>query len=311
MNYAEFHRRSLEDRDGFWSEQAALIDWHTPFTQVCDYSNPPFAKWFVGGTTNLCHNAVDRHLATRADQNALIFVSTETGTERCYSFRELHAEVQRMAATLKSLGVKKGDRVLVYMPMIPEAAFAMLACTRIGALHSVVFGGFASGSLASRIDDAEPTVIVSADAGSRGGKVVPYKGLLDEAIRLAAHKPAKVLMVDRGLSPMPMTAISGINFSSVASTCGFTSTPTTRSPCVANMLAVGNPIYPRPMTQIFWISIHFSVNADRWAATGSRSRYYATFLPEGGFYLGCFVAQSATKQPKYSAFLAGRGQGVR
>jgi propionyl-CoA synthetase len=206
MNYAEFHRRSLEDRDGFWSEQAALIDWHTPFTQVCDYSNPPFAKWFVGGTTNLCHNAVDRHLAARAEQNALVFVSTETGTERCYSFRELHAEVQRMAATLQSLGVKKGDRVLVYMPMIPEAAFAMLACTRIGALHSVVFGGFASGSLASRIDDAEPTLIVSADAGSRSGKVMAYKPLLDEAIRLAAHKPAKVLMVDRGLAAFERTA---------------------------------------------------------------------------------------------------------
>ncbi len=206
MNYADFHRRSLEDRDAFWSEQAKAIDWHTPFTQVCDYSNPPFANWFVGGTTNLCHNAVDRHLATRADQNALIFVSTETDTERCYSFRELHDEVQRMAATLLSLGVKKGDRVLVYMPMIPEAAFAMLACTRIGALHSVVFGGFASGSLASRIDDAEPTVIVSADAGSRSGKVMAYKPLLDEAIRLAAHKPAKVLMVDRGLAAFERTA---------------------------------------------------------------------------------------------------------
>ncbi len=198
-SYADFHRRSITGRDAFWSEQAGLIDWHTPFTQVCDYSNPPFANWFVGGTTNLCHNAVDRHLATRPDQNALIFVSTETHQERIYSFRELHAEVQRMAATLQSLGVKKGDRVLVYMPMIPEAAFAMLACVRIGALHSVVFGGFASVSLASRIDDATPTVIVSADAGSRGGKVVPYKPLLDEAIQLAQHKPARVLMVDRGL----------------------------------------------------------------------------------------------------------------
>ncbi|WP_310733799.1 propionate--CoA ligase [Rubrivivax sp. JA1026] len=198
-DYTEFHRRSLQDRDAFWAEQARLIDWHKPFEQVCDYSRPPFAKWFVGGETNLCHNAVDRHLATRADQNALIYVSTETNQERIYSYRELHAEVQRMAATLQSLGVKKGDRVLVYMPMIPEAAFAMLACTRIGALHSVVFGGFASVSLATRIDDAEPTVIVSADAGSRGGKVVPYKPLLDEAIRLAGHKPQKVLMVDRGL----------------------------------------------------------------------------------------------------------------
>ena len=200
MGYADFHRRSIEDRDAFWTEQALLIDWHTPPTQVCDYSNPPFAQWFVGGTTNLCHNAVDRHLATRPDQAALIVVSTETNQERTYSFRELHAEVQRMAATLLSLGVKQGDRVLIYMPMIAEAAFAMLACTRIGALHSVVFGGFASGSLASRIDDAEPTVIVSADAGSRSGKVMAYKPLLDEAIRLATHKPAKVLMVDRGLA---------------------------------------------------------------------------------------------------------------
>ena len=199
-NYAEFFRRSIQDRDAFWSEQAQLIDWKTPPQEICDYSNPPFARWFAGGTTNLCHNAVDRHVAARGDQNALIFVSTETNQEKTYSFRELQAEVERMAATLLSLGVKKGDRVLVYMPMIPEAAFAMLACTRIGALHSVVFGGFASVSLASRIDDAEPTVIVSADAGSRGGKVVPYKPLLDEAIHLAAHKPAKVLMVDRGLS---------------------------------------------------------------------------------------------------------------
>ncbi len=200
MGYADFHRRSLTERDAFWAEQAQLVDWHTPPTQVCDYSNPPFAKWFVGGTTNLCHNAVDRHLATRPDQAALIFVSTETNVERTYTFRELHAEVQRMAATLLGLGVQQGDRVLIYMPMIPEAAFAMLACTRIGAIHSVVFGGFASVSLGQRIDDAEPTVIVSADAGSRGGKVVAYKPLLDEAIKLAVHKPAKVLMVDRGLS---------------------------------------------------------------------------------------------------------------
>jgi len=199
-DYAAFYRRSITDRDGFWAEQAGLIDWHRQPEKICDYSNPPFAKWFVGGTTNLCHNAVDRHLATRAEQNALIAVSSETGQERCYSFRELHAEVQAMAATFLSLGVKQGDRVLIYMPMIAEAVFAMLACARIGALHSVVFGGFASVSLAQRIDDAEPALIVSADAGSRGGKVVPYKPLLDEAIGLATHKPPKVLMVDRGLS---------------------------------------------------------------------------------------------------------------
>ncbi len=205
MNYAEFHRRSIEDRDAFWAEQATSIDWQRPFTAVCDYSHPPFANWFVGGTTNLCHNAVDRHLKDRADQNALIWVSTETDEERVYSFRELHAEVQRMAAILLALGVRQGERVLIYMPMIAPAVFAMLACARIGAIHSVVFGGFASGSLASRIDDARPALIVSADAGSRSGKVIAYKPLLDEAIRLASHKPPKVLLVDRGLAAMERT----------------------------------------------------------------------------------------------------------
>jgi propionyl-CoA synthetase len=205
-SYADFHRRSIEDRDGFWTEQAQLIDWQKPFEQVCDYSKPPFATWFAGGKTNLCHNAVDRHLATRPDQNALIFVSTETDTEIAYSFRDLHAEVQRMAAILKELGVGKGDRVLIYMPMVAEACFAMLACARIGAIHSVVFGGFASHSLASRIEDAKPVAIISADAGMRGGKVVPYKHLLDEGISLSAHKPAKVLMVNRGLTDFPKTA---------------------------------------------------------------------------------------------------------
>ena len=204
--YREFHRRSLEDRDAFWAEQARLVDWRRPFDSVCDASRPPFVRWFVGGTTNLCHNAVDRHLATRPQQPALIHVSTETESEKIYSFAELHAEVQRMAAVLVELGVGSGDRVLIYMPMIPEAAFAMLACARIGAIHSVVFGGFASVSLASRIDDAEPKVVVSADAGSRAGKVMAYKPLLDEAIVRAAHKPAKVLLVDRGLAPMPLTA---------------------------------------------------------------------------------------------------------
>ncbi len=205
-SYADFYRQSIDERDAFWAEQARLIDWHTPPEQVCDYSNPPFARWFVGGTTNLCHNAVDRHLQERPDQPALIAISTETGTERVYSFAELHAEVQRMAAVLQSLGVKKGERVLIYMPMVAEAAFAMLACTRLGALHSVVFGGFASGSLATRIEDAEPVVIVSADAGSRGGKPVPYKPLLDDAIEISRHKPQAVLMVDRGLVPMALRA---------------------------------------------------------------------------------------------------------
>ena len=204
--YEEFYRQSVEQPEAFWAEQSRLIDWHQAPTQILDASRPPFCRWFVGGQTNLCHNAVDRHLAERGEQPALIAISTETGTERSYTFRELHAEVQRTAAMLLELGVRRGDRVLIYMPMIAEAAFAMLACARIGAIHCVVFGGFASGSLASRIEDAEPKVVVSADAGSRGGKVVPYKPLLDEAIRLSAHKPAAVLLYDRGLAAMELIA---------------------------------------------------------------------------------------------------------
>ena len=200
MSYKQFHKTSVENPTEFWSEQAKLIDWKTPFSEVLDYSNPPFAKWFKGGLTNLCHNAVDRHLATRGDQIALVAVSTETDQERTYTYKELYTEVNCMAAILKANGVKKGDRVLIYMPMIAEAAFAMLACARLGAIHSVVFGGFASHSLATRIDDAEPTVIVTAESGMRAGKSVPYKPLLDEAIKVAKYKPKKVLIVDRGLA---------------------------------------------------------------------------------------------------------------
>jgi propionyl-CoA synthetase len=199
MNYQNFYRRSMEDRDAFWSEQAKLIDWNKPFHKVLDYSRPPFAKWFVGGETNLCHNAVDRHLSLRADQTALVYISTETGEQKNFTYRELFDEVNRAAAMLQSLGVAKGDRVLVYMPMIPEAVFTVLACARLGAVHSVVFGGFASHSLATRIDDAAPLVIVSSDAGMRGGKAIYYKPLLDEAIRLSKNPPRKVVISDRGI----------------------------------------------------------------------------------------------------------------
>jgi propionyl-CoA synthetase len=206
MNFAALYQQSIDDPASFWANEACRIDWHKPFSQTLDYSRAPFARWFLGGETNLCHNAVDRHLAQRADQPALIAVSTETNRETTYTFAELHREVNAMAASMLALGVGRGDRVLIYMPMIAEAVFAMLACARIGAVHSVVFGGFASGSLATRIDDARPALIVSADAGSRGGKVIAYKGLLDEAIRLAQHQPAHVLLVDRGLAALPLTA---------------------------------------------------------------------------------------------------------
>ena len=200
-SYQEFHRRSIEDRDAFWTEQSSLIDWHKPFEEVLDYSKPPFARWFTGGETNLCYNAVDRHQKDRADQPALIYISSEVNRERVYTYRELLAEVRRMAAVLRGLGVGKGDRVLIYMPMIPEAIFAMLATVRLGAIHSVVFGGFAAPSLATRIDDAQPKVMITADAGLRGGKSVFYKPLVDEALRLAQSPPDRVLFVNRGIDP--------------------------------------------------------------------------------------------------------------
>ena len=200
-SYAEFHRRSIDDRDAFWRDEAGLIDWHAPFETVVDASKPPFAKWFVGGRTNLCHNAVDRHLATRADQPALIFISTETDQQAQYTYRQLYDEVNCVAAMLKASGVGRGDRVLIYMPMIVEAVFTMLACVRIGAIHSVVFGGFAAASLATRIDDARPVLLVTADAGMRSGKVIAYKPLVDEALRIARHPPRRVVLVNRGLDP--------------------------------------------------------------------------------------------------------------
>ncbi len=199
--YRDFHRRSIADREGFWAEQAKLVHWQKPFAEVLDYSRPPFAKWFVGGETNLCWNALDRHLAARADQKALVWISTEVNAERTFTYRELHAEVQRTAAMMQALGVKKGERVIIYMPMIPEAAFAILACARIGAIHSVVFGGFAAHSLAARIDDARPKLMITADGGSRMGKHVLYKSLVDESLKLAKHPPEKVLIFRRGLDP--------------------------------------------------------------------------------------------------------------
>jgi propionyl-CoA synthetase len=206
--YREFHRRSIEDKEGFWSEQAKLVHWQKPFGKVLDYSRPPFAKWFIGGETNLCHNALDRHLAARGEQKALVWISTEVNQEKSFTYRELHAEVQRVASMMRSLGVGKGDRVIIYMPMIPEACFAILACARIGAIHSVVFGGFAAASLAARIDDARPKLMLTADGGSRMGKSVLYKSLVDESIKLAKNPPQKVLIFRRGLDPS-MSRVAG------------------------------------------------------------------------------------------------------
>jgi propionyl-CoA synthetase len=198
VTYRDFHKRSLAERDAFWSGEAKRIHWHKPFTKVLDYSRPPFAKWFIGGVTNLCFNAVDRHLEKRADHEALIWISTEVDKVESFSYKKLFEKVNQTAAMMLSLGVKRGDRVIIYMPMVPEACFAILACARIGAIHSVVFGGFAAASLAARIDDAKPSLMITADGGSRMGKVVLYKSLVDESLKLAKHPPKRVLIFQRG-----------------------------------------------------------------------------------------------------------------
>uniref|UniRef100_UPI0036D8B4AB propionate--CoA ligase n=1 Tax=Photorhabdus sp. RM322S TaxID=3342825 RepID=UPI0036D8B4AB len=215
MLFKTFYQQSIDDPHSFWADQAKRIFWQQPFEQVLDHNNPPFARWFCGGKTNLCYNALDRWLESQPDAKALIMISTETNSEKVFTFRELHREVNRTAAMMLSLGVKKGDRVLVYMPMIAEALFVLLACARIGAVHSVVFGGFAAQSLATRLDNAEPVLVVSADAGSRGGKVIPYKSLLDEAIELANHKPRHVLMVNRRMADMVWLPERDVDFATL------------------------------------------------------------------------------------------------
>ncbi|WP_446470797.1 propionate--CoA ligase [Xenorhabdus stockiae] len=215
MSFQDFYRRSIDDPSGFWAEQARRIHWQHPFEQTLDHSDPPFARWFCGGKTNLCYNALDRWLESQPDAKALIAVSTETNTEQVFTYRELYQEVNQAAAIMLSLGVKKGDRVVVYMPMVAEALFILLACARIGAIHSVVFGGFAAHSLATRLDNAEPVLVVSADAGSRGGKIIPYKPLLDEAIELAAHTPRHVLMINRGLSEINWVKNRDLDFATL------------------------------------------------------------------------------------------------
>lgn len=208
MRYEEFYQRSVEQPEAFWAEQAQRIYWNTPPQQILDHANPPFRRWFVGGTTNLCYNAIDRHLDERGGQLALVAISTETGVTREFTYRELYREVNTFAAVLASLGAGKGDRVVIYMPNIAEAVFAMLACARIGAIHSVVFGGFAAHNLALRIDDAQPALLIAADAGMRGGKIIPYKPLVDAALDEASYRPRHVLMIDRGLDPQ-MTRVAG------------------------------------------------------------------------------------------------------
>lgn len=197
-DYETLYRHSIDSPEAFWREQAKRIYWHKEPDVILD-SQPPFRRWFVGGETNLCYNAVDRHLADRGDQLALAVISSETGITREFTYQQLFVEVNAFAAVLVKLGVGHGDRVVIYMPNMAEAVFAMLACARIGAIHSVVFGGFAAHNLAVRIDDAQPKLVITADAGMRGGKLIPYKPLIDAALAEVEQQPSNVLIVSRGL----------------------------------------------------------------------------------------------------------------
>ena len=203
--YEQLYARSLDDPEGYWGDAAEQVHWYKKWDTVFDDSRPPFYRWFKGGMVNSCYNALDLHVANgRADQLALIYDSPVTDTIRAFTFRELLDQVARFAGVLASQGAQKGDRVLIYMPMVPEAVIAMLACARIGAVHSVVFGGFAANELATRIDDAKPKLIVSASCGIEVERVIPYKPLLDQAIEGAAAKPERAIILQRPQSTASM-----------------------------------------------------------------------------------------------------------
>lgn len=207
MGYQATYDRSMADPEGFWAEAAQLVDWTRPWERVLDDSRQPFYRWFQGAELNTCYNAVDRHVAAgRGEQVAIIHDSPVTDTIERITYRELQDRVARFAGALRDQGVRKGDRVIVYMPMVPEAAIAMLACARIGAIHSVVFGGFSSRELATRIDDAKPTLMVAGSCGIETNRVVHYKPLLDEAIELANHKPSACIVLQRPQEPGTLIA---------------------------------------------------------------------------------------------------------
>src|SRR5215813_7563750 len=205
--YDSVYGRSINDPEGFWAEAAEEIHWYKRWDKVLDESKKPFYRWFAGAEVNTCYNAVDRHVASgRAEQIALIYDSPVSQTINSLTFRELQGRVAKCAGALALLGVSKGDRIIIYMPMIPEAVITMLASARLGAIHSVVFGGFASHELAARIDDAKPKVIVSASCGIEPGRIVAYKPLLDAAITISKHKAEKCIVYQRPMQPAEMVA---------------------------------------------------------------------------------------------------------
>lgn len=211
--YDAVHRRSLENAEEFWADAAADIEWHKTWDKVLDDSRAPFYRWFSGGQLNTCHNALDRHVdAGRGEQAALIYDSPVTDSKRTLTYRELRDETALFAGALAAIGIGKGDRVIVYMPMVPETVVAILACARIGAVHSVVFGGFAANELATRIDDAKPKAIVSASCGIEPLKVISYKPLLDRAIELASHAPESCIILQRPEETAALTSARDIDW---------------------------------------------------------------------------------------------------
>ena len=218
--YNEMYARSVKDPNGFWAEQAKRIDWIKPFSKVKNTSYDPHnvsIKWFEDGKLNVCHNCVDRHLAKRSDQTAILWEGDDPKDDRKLTYKQLHAEVCRFANVLKARGVKKGDRVTIYMPMIPEAAISMLACARIGAVHSVVFGGFSPDSLAGRIEDCKSTVVVTADEGLRGGRKIPLKANVDAACEKVSGV-ASVIVVKRTNAAVNMKSGRDIYYDEIAKT---------------------------------------------------------------------------------------------
>ncbi len=235
--YADAYRASLDDPDGFWGEQARRIHWFRRPRRVLDAEASPLPRWFEGGVLNTCYNALDRHvIGGRADQPALIFHSAITGRRRTYSYAELLEKVAQLGGSLTAMGVTAGDRVVIYLPMVPEAVFAMLACARIGAVHSVVFGGFAPAELASRIDDALPKVIISASCGLEAGRVVAYKPLLDAALERATHQPDYCVILQRPELTAELVAPRDLDFALVMK-------PGSVEPATCVDVAATDPLY--------------------------------------------------------------------
>ena len=233
--YTGVYQRALNDPEGFWAEAAEDIHWDKRWDRVLDDSRPPFYRWFTGGALNTCYNALDVHVEQgNGDRPALIYDSPVTDSVKVFTYLELRDAVATFAGALRNHGVGVGDRVILYMPMVPEAAVAILACARLGAVHSVVFGGFAANELATRIDDARPKVIVSASCGIEVNRVVEYKPLLDEAIRLAQHKPAACLVLQRPQAPASMTAGRDVDWNEAVAAAG-------PVPCVS--VAATDPLY--------------------------------------------------------------------